>query len=79
MSEEDYTKQRKVLVEHLKQQGIEDKRVLEAMLKVPRHEFVPEKYRHLSYENVALPIGEGQTISQPYIVAFMTQSLQLKP
>ncbi len=58
--------------------GVEDPRVLEAMRKVPRHLFVPESDRHLSYRDHPLPIGEGQTISQPYIVAFMTETLQLQ-
>jgi protein-L-isoaspartate(D-aspartate) O-methyltransferase len=59
--------------------GIEDPGVLEAMRKVPRHLFVPEKYRAFSYRDHPLPIGQGQTISQPYIVAFMTEALDLKP
>lgn len=58
--------------------GISDIRVLEAMKKVPRHLFVPPEYRHAAYEDRPLPIGEGQTISQPYIVALMTESLCLK-
>jgi protein-L-isoaspartate(D-aspartate) O-methyltransferase len=57
---------------------ITDKRVLEAMLRVPRHEFVPPRLRRFAYENGALSIGSGQTISQPYIVALMTQSLRLE-
>ncbi|MBW1737621.1 MAG: protein-L-isoaspartate(D-aspartate) O-methyltransferase, partial [Deltaproteobacteria bacterium] len=59
--------------------GVEEPRVLEAMRKVPRHLFVPEKYRAFSYRDHPLPIGQGQTISQPYIVAFMTEALDLKP
>ena len=57
---------------------IRDKRVLEAMRKVPRHIFVPEEHRHLAYRDSPLPIGQSQTISQPYIVALMTQMLGLK-
>ncbi|MGD1087070.1 MAG: protein-L-isoaspartate(D-aspartate) O-methyltransferase [Verrucomicrobiota bacterium] len=53
--------------------------VLAAMGKVPRHEFVPERRRDQAYQDGALPIGHGQTISQPYIVAFMTEQLQPKP
>lgn len=53
------------------------KRVLQAMSKVPRHEFVPEKYQSLAYENMPLSIGEGQTISQPYIVALMSNLSQV--
>ena len=59
--------------------GIRDPRVLEAMRTVPRHRFVPEEYRKEAYEDYPLPIGEGQTISQPYIVAFMTEILAPKP
>ena len=58
--------------------GIKDSAVLEAMDKVPRHAFVPEKLQSKAYIDSPLPIGEGQTISQPYVVAFMTESLQLK-
>lgn len=59
--------------------GTLDERVLDAMGRVPRHEFVPPSYRRLAYENRPLPIGHGQTISQPYIVALMTDLLQLPP
>jgi protein-L-isoaspartate(D-aspartate) O-methyltransferase len=59
--------------------GIVDGRVLEAMRRVPRHEFVPEKFRQDAYEDHPLPIGEGQTISQPYIVAAMLEHLALQP
>jgi len=58
--------------------GVRDEKLLEAMRKVPRHLFVPEKYRKYSYDDRPLPIGEEQTISQPYIVAYMTESLGLK-
>ena len=54
-----------------------DERVLEAMTRVPRHEFAPEVYRNQAYEDHPLPIGEGQTISQPYIVALMLEALAL--
>jgi protein-L-isoaspartate(D-aspartate) O-methyltransferase len=57
---------------------ITDKRVLDAMRKVPRHIFVPEEHRHLAYSDCPLPIGQNQTISQPYIVALMTQMLALR-
>ena len=60
-----------------RRQTIEDEAVLEAMSNVPRHVFVPEKVRHASYDDTALPIGHGQTISQPYIVALMTEHLKL--
>jgi protein-L-isoaspartate(D-aspartate) O-methyltransferase len=58
---------------------IKDERVLSAMGSVPRHEFVPEDRRAFAYEDRALPIGHGQTISQPYIVAFMTEQLKPQP
>jgi len=58
--------------------GITDARVLEAMLRVPRHVFVPEEHRQLAYRDSPLPIGQSQTISQPYIVALMTQMLGLE-
>lgn len=56
-----------------------DSRVMAAMGQVPRHEFLPEKLRYLAYENGPAPIGSGQTISQPYIVALMTDLLNTKP
>src|SRR5207237_5299192 len=65
--------------EQLKARGISDERVLNAMNKVPREEFVPPDSRAGSYEDGPLPIGYGQTISQPYIVAFMTEQLRSKP
>ncbi len=58
--------------------GIKDQRVLNAMRKVPRHLFMPEPIRPSAYADMALPIGEGQTISQPYMVAVMTELLDLK-
>ncbi len=66
-----------MLNSQLRSRGIVDPRVLEAMLRVPRHEFVPEPYRADSYQDHPLPIGEGQTISQPYVVAVMLELLQL--
>lgn len=71
-------KRQKMIKEQIEARGIKDKRVLEAMLKVERHRFVPDLYRHLSYADTPLPIGSGQTISQPYIVALMTELLELK-
>lgn len=71
---------RRVMVRtQLEQRDITSPRVLEAMRTVPRHEFVPEALRERSYEDTALPIGHGQTISQPYIVALMTQHLAPEP
>src|SRR6266581_8113781 len=76
----DFAAQRQRMVtEQLKARGISDHRVLAAMNKVPREEFVPPDSRAGSYEDGPLPIGHGQTISQPYIVAFMTEQLQPKP
>jgi protein-L-isoaspartate(D-aspartate) O-methyltransferase len=57
--------------------GVRQPAVLEALRRVPRHEFVPPEYRHLAYTDQPLPIGHGQTISQPYIVALMTELLQV--
>ena len=62
----------------LRRRGIEDERVLAAMAEVPRHEFVPDEQKEVAYNDGALPIGEQQTISQPWIVAFMAQLLELK-
>ena len=59
--------------------GIKDPRVLKAVGDTPRHEFVPKKYAHQAYQDIAIPIGESQTISSPFIVALMTQSLEPKP
>jgi protein-L-isoaspartate(D-aspartate) O-methyltransferase len=61
----------------LRRRGIGDERVLAAMGEVPREEFVPERYRRRAYSDSALPIGEGQTISQPWIVAAICQALEL--
>ncbi len=59
--------------------NIQNRRVLDAMSTVPRHEFVPKALRNLAYRDEPLPIGQGQTISQPFIVAFMTEQLDPKP
>ncbi len=59
--------------------GITDLAVMESLLGVPRHIFVPEDQRHLAYEDIPLPIGRGQTISQPYMVALMTERLRIEP
>jgi len=63
----------------LASRGIKDEKVLDAMRKVPRHVFVPESMLSHAYSDEPLPIGEGQTISQPYIVAYMTEALSLQP
>jgi protein-L-isoaspartate(D-aspartate) O-methyltransferase len=65
--------------EQIVMRGIADERVLAAMRKVPREEFVPTEVRRDSYKDGPLPIGHGQTISQPYIVALMTEKLRLRP
>ncbi len=63
--------------EQIAARGLREARLLEAMRSVPRHCFVPPEYRHLAYADGPLPIGSGQTISQPYIVALMTHLLSL--
>lgn len=70
---------RKKLVEKLKEKGISSTTVLDAIEKIPRHFFVSKGLERLAYEDQALPIDEGQTISQPYTVAFQTELLDVKP
>ena len=75
----DFSRARQTMVDrHIKTRGIHDPQVLAALLKVPRHLFVEDALRSQAYGDYALPIGDKQTISQPYIVALMTASLQLK-
>lgn len=75
----DFTRLRDLMVEtQLIPRGIKDRRVLDAMRMVPRHLFIDESFRHEAYNDMALPFGEGQTISQPYMVAVMTELLELK-
>jgi protein-L-isoaspartate(D-aspartate) O-methyltransferase len=75
----EYARQRNRMVdEQLVKRGINDRRVLDAMRVMPRHQFVLEEFKAQAYEDRPLPIGEGQTISQPYIVAFMSERLRLK-
>lgn len=69
----------RMVEQQLRARDIRDRRVLEAMRAVPRHLFVPEPLRDRAYGDFPLPIGHGQTISQPYIVAFMTQALEVEP
>lgn len=77
--EGEFTPQRELMVrEQIEARGIKGKSVLRAMRKVKRHLFVPSAYRNLAYTDTPLPIGESQTISQPYIVALMTELLALK-
>ena len=82
---DDFTAQRAALIEEVREYarrdyppGVEES-VLQAMMRVERHEFVPEKSRSQAYRNHPLPIGHGQTISQPYIVAVMTDLLKISP
>jgi protein-L-isoaspartate(D-aspartate) O-methyltransferase len=75
--EPDYRELRDNMVEHqIMARGVKDSRVIGAMMKVPRHLFIPENKRYRAYDDGPLPIGEGQTISQPYIVALMTELLE---
>jgi len=77
-AEADYKNQREKLVRwHIISAGIRDQAVIDSMLTVPREEFVPNKYKKEAYANHPLPIGYGQTISQPYIVAIMTELLSV--
>jgi len=75
-----FLEQRKKMVAvQLRRRGIHDERVLSAMERVPRHEFVGPQFRSRAYEDDPAPIGEGQTVSQPYIVAYMLQALDIAP
>ncbi len=72
--------QREQMVQYqLRDRGIEDQRVLAAMSKIPRHQFVDSSWRDLAYSDRPLPIGNGQTISQPYIVAYMSEAAEISP
>jgi len=75
----DYTRAREKMVkDQIIDRGIQDRRVIEAMLRVPRHLFLPEGLHGQAYGDTALPIGDGQTITQPYMVAFLCQALDLR-
>ena len=79
-SQDVYEKKRQIMVEKdIRGRGITDKKVLDVMGKTPRHLFVEGHLRDAAYEDYPLPIDEGQTISQPYVVALMTEALRLKP
>jgi protein-L-isoaspartate(D-aspartate) O-methyltransferase len=79
-AQESYELERyRMVKEQIIARGITDSRVIKAMQRIERHLFVPEKYVQIAYTDGPLPIGYGQTISQPYIVAFMTEILKLKP
>ncbi len=73
-----YISRRRMVEEQIIARGIRDRRVIEAMLTIPRHLFVDEALQEQAYGDYPLPIGEGQTISQPYMVALMTEALELK-
>ncbi len=70
---------RKKLIDSLRDKGITDENVLNAMMNIPRHFFLDTALEHIAYQDRAFPIGEGQTISQPYTVAFQTQLLEISP
>jgi protein-L-isoaspartate(D-aspartate) O-methyltransferase len=70
---------RKKLIDSLRDKGITDDNVLNAMMNIPRHFFLDTALEHIAYQDRAFPIGEGQTISQPYTVAFQTQLLEITP
>ncbi len=76
--EKEFEKEQSQLIEHLKRRGIPEY-ILKAIEKVPRHKFIPKTQWEYAYYNEPVPIGYGQTISQPYTVAFMTQLLEIKP
>jgi protein-L-isoaspartate(D-aspartate) O-methyltransferase len=79
MEEDYYHKLRESMVKHqIAARGVKDPRVLEAMSRVPRHLFVPDNLADRAYDDSPLPIGEGQTISQPYMVAWMTELLEVE-
>ena len=78
LDEAHFQSEREYMVEHqIARRGIQDIRVLDAMRSVPRHEFVPPEYQHAAYTDGPLPLASGQTISQPYIVALMSELLEL--
>jgi len=80
LASDPYLQKREWMVDHdIKGRGIKDKKVLEAMGKIPRHLFLDDYLKDRAYADHPLPIGEGQTISQPYVVALMTEALKLKP
>lgn len=78
LAEDFETLRERMVTEQIERRGVKDKAVLDAMRRVERHRFVPLNLQRFAYDDTALPIGEGQTISQPYIVALMTELLQLK-
>ena len=80
LAQDVFAQQRQAMVEQqIRARGIIDEQVLEALLKVPRHEFIPVPLRHDAYTDHPVAIGSGQTISQPYIVAYMLQAVAIQP
>ena len=80
MASDPYLQKRTQMVQKdIQGRGVKDPKVLEAMKKIPRHLFVDESFKEEAYADHPLPIGEGQTISQPYVVALMTEALRLRP
>jgi protein-L-isoaspartate(D-aspartate) O-methyltransferase len=78
LTDNDFQKQRLSMVnDQIMERGVKDRSVIKAMTAVPRHKFVSENYLNRAYDDGPLPIGYGQTISQPYIVAYMTEILNL--
>ena len=76
----EYEEARDRMVRHqIQYRGVDDDRLLEAMRNVPREEFVPKRYRRMAYRDGPIPIGRGQTVSQPYVVALMTLALEIEP
>lgn len=78
MAKDNTEDRERMVATQLEARGIKDKKVLKAMRRVPRHMFVPENMKAYAYDDEPLPIGEGQTISQPYIVAYMTEIFSFK-
>ena len=73
-----FLEKRKLMIQVIKNYGVKDENILNAMLKIPRHLFVPKQFEDQAYEDYPLQIGNNQTISQPYTVAFMLENLELK-
>ena len=73
-----FLNKRKLMIQVIKNYGVKDENILNAMLKIPRHLFVPKQFEDQAYEDYPLQIGNNQTISQPYTVAFMLENLELK-
>ena len=79
IAQEFESRRRHMVKYQLRKRGIRDERVLAAMSKVPRHQFVDSSWQDLAYSERSLPIGYNQTISQPFIVAYMTQAAEISP